>query len=503
MGSAAGVLILVGAGFLGVRMLNRIRVEGDGFKVNVARRVSELAGRKVSFGRFQLASSTTFGTPVVSVTPGMTDLVGSMEMNDLMAELTAGSWMSDNWVLNDLHIRGINVSLQPEKTLSPGNMFPVPVERAQSADGGFRLSITSDPSSIALQTGSFEQLDVSWPGPTGKPESLTKVEGSFRAGEGTLSLETRGGLLETSIMHPLEVQKMNVSLKGSTLDIVSARLVLSRTCTALLSGKAEMVPDGKIELKAEIPPVLLRDILPAVWGEHLAGQFTSSGAKWVSHFKSGPPAEFSGPFTGHGMVIQGFDFIDKIAHLLQDPRLSLLEFQDFKGNFSWTPQGVALKDLSAQSQDGRMRLSGFVEVSAEGSLKGKLHIEASDIYFVARLKTPVPIFTPSGEGWYATDFTISGRNGEINDSIPIVTPVIIQGDRHAFPEIGEPRMTAPPGVTPPEIRRSPEPVPAAPPAESVPVTPALRIPQVAPAPPAARQKSPKEIENEFNELIGK
>lgn len=500
--SAAAVALAVAGGFAGIRVLNRFRVEGEGFKVNIARRASELIQRRVTFpSAFQQAEKYTLGTSSMVITPAFGDLLETAEFTDLMLKLTPGSWMSDDWSLAHSQIRGINLVLQPGKVLDGATVWssrPAPVDRGVTAKSGFRLGVTSEPASIQLESGRFESLNLSWPGPGGKPETLTKVEGNFRMMDGAVNLETQGGVLATAAWPPMKVQQINGRLKGATLDIVSAKVVVGGTSTARVTGRAELVPDGRLDLTVDIPPLLLKNLLPEFWSSHVTGQFSTEGAKWSSQFKSGPPAEFSGSFTGRSIVLQGMGFVDKIANLLRRPELSLMEFADFRGNFSWTAKRVRVTEISARTQDNFLQLTGWVETVPGESTIGKLRVEANEVYFAGRPGGVPPVFTPAGDGTHAADFEISGRGNTLQDSLPVPVPILMEKG----PDL--PRMGLPDGVAPPAPRPS---VPAAAPVPSLPPPPSFRVPAAIEAPsispPSPAQKTAAELEQEFNLLLGK
>lgn len=511
LGITTLAILIGGGGFIGFQTLNKVRVEGDGFKVNVSRRVSELAGRRVSFSRFREAEKYSVGTASMAVTPEFNDLLGSAEFTDLMLKMTPASWMSDDWTLPEVRMRNVNLTFQPLKVMDTGTMLqtnPVPVDRGAVGKGGFRMGVTSDPASISVESGQFESLNLSWPGPEGKPESLSKMEGYFRPMDGAVNLEIRGGILDTAAWPPFKVEQINARVKGTALEILSARVAISDTSIARLSGKAELVPDGKLELTADIQPVLLKDLLPDFWNSRIAGQFVSEGAKWVSQFKSGPPAEFSGPFTGRGIVFQNLGFVDKIANFLRKPELTLMEFSEFRGNFSWTAKRVRISEIAAQTQDNLLKLSGWVEVVPGESVAAQLRVEASEAFF-AGLSGPPPFFKPSGDGFLAMDFELSGRGNVVQDNIPVPVPVMMERG----PEAG-PRMSLPQGANvpapsfapqSPQTPRTVTPVPAGP--SGKPPT-SINAPSITPSdelapPPVPREKSAAELEADFNRLIGR
>lgn len=481
------LFLLAAAAWLGLRLLNRWRIEGEGFRVNAARRLSELVGRPTSLARFHQVGSSQLGTASLTLAPLPQDLLDSLTLTDLNAQFNASSWLADDWVIRSLRIGRADLAFQPRKVLDDPTRWktiPLPVDRGAPAPAAFRLGMTSDPAAILLDSGSFSQLNLSWPGPSGKPESLTNLQGQFRRADQATLLELTGGTLDTAAWPPFPIRQLNARLHGSTLDIISARLGFTADHEVRLSGSAELVPEGRLQLTADIAPLLLKHLLPEAWASSVLGSFQAEGAQWLSHFHQGPPATLSGPFTVKGLVLRGLPFVDKIAALLQKPELSLLEFPSLSGQFAWTPQGTRLSDLSATSANGLLRLQGEITAVPGASIAAALVITANEAYFASLPPEAPNLFRPTPQGERALSFTLSGNEGAPADNIDLKPPAIIP--KIALPQ-AEPRMTLPPPAVPS--------LPASPP-------PSPRPPRPAPLSPPPKP-SDAELERSFQQLLGR
>ena len=391
-------------------------------------------------------------------------------------------------MIRSLRIGRADLAFQPLKNLDDATRWksiPLPVDRGPASPGNFRLGMTSDPAAILVDSGSFAQLNLSWPGPSGKPESLNNLQGNFRNADQTLFLELSGGLLDTAAWPPFPIRQLNATLHGTTLEIISARLGFTADHEVRLSGSAELTPQGRLQLRAEIAPLLLKHLLPDPWATSVLGTFQAEATQWLSHFHQGPPASLSGPFKIKGLVLRGLPFVDKIAALLQKPELSLLEFPSLTGQFAWTPQGTHLSELAATTSDGLLRLKGDLTAIPGTSLSGNLVIEANDAYFASLPPDYPNLFLPTSPGWRSLAFTLSGPEGAPIDSIDLKPPAILP--KIPAPQ-AEPRMTLPPGIAPrPPAAPRPSATPAAPPA---------------PLPPPPKP-SDAELERSFRQLLGR
>ena len=487
------VLVLLALGiWLGIHLLNRWRLEGEGFRVNAGRRLSELAERRVSTARFRQTGSYQLGTATFSVQPVHSDLLASAAFTNVSAEFTPGSWLADEWTVPTLRFQQGDLVFQPEKKLdeqSMWTMLPEPVNRTVAASGGFRFGMTSDPASIALEQGRFDQLNLSWPGPGNKLESLSGMLGNFRLIDGALQLELSGGLLDTAAWPPFAVRQINARLRGTTLEIVSARVGLTADHEVRLTGSAQLAPDGQLNLTADISPLLLKHLLPDLWANTVLGSFEAKEAVWKSQFKTGPAASFGGPFRVTGLVLRGLPFVDKIANLLRKPELALVEFPLLTGEFQWTPAGTRLTGLSATTADGLLRLTGNAGALPSRGFEAELRIDASEAYFAGLPGEGSALFSSGPDGWRSLTFTLGGTDGNITDNIGTAAPVILQS-RPPPPSLEMPRMSLPPGVAHPAAPKTPATPPSVAP---VPVRPA----------PPNRPPSDGELERQFKDLLGR
>jgi hypothetical protein len=489
----------------GLRRLNRWRVEGEGFSINLGRRVSELLDRRVIIGRIRQNEPEQLSTASATFSPALQDLLDSATFSGITAQLAPGAaGSSTDWTLRSLRFQRADLAFQPVKKLDQAlqKMGPVVTNRGAPAPPAFRMGLSAEPASIAVEGGSVGQLNLSWPDSPALPGSLTGVEGSFRFNDKVLSGEFTGGLLQTSGLPALALRQLNARLTGTSLEIVSARLGFTAEHDVRLSGQADLTPGGKIELQLDITPILLKYLLPEIWINTVRGTFESTGATWLSHFQSGPAPALSGSFKVRGLVLRNLPFVDKIATLLRKPDLTLLEFPLLTGEYRWTPQGITFNGLKGASTDGLLIFeAGQITLIPGESVSGSCLVEANEAYFAGLPAEAVTLFSSSRPDWRAIRFSLGGRDSDISDDIHIPTPVIIQNrSLNSNPEI--PKMTLPAGVT------VPVPPPAAPPA---PPATARRIPKAIPlrsAPPPAAPLPPPppsnaELERQFRELIGK
>lgn len=506
-----GLVLITALVLVGIRMLNRWRIEGEGFKVNAARRVSELAERKVTFSRFRQTAGDQLSNATLTLTPTHQDLLSSAVFSEMTADFSSGSWLADDWLIRSLRIRRADLAFQPGKVLDETTLWnttPLPVDRGARTEGGFRLSMTSNPNAIVLESGRIDALNLSWPGPTGKPETLTELMGNFRHLNDTVQLELTNGVLDTSFWPPFPVRQLNAELRGTALKIVGARLGFTAEHEFRVTGVADLTPSGKVELNADITPVLLRHILPETWINTVNGSFESNNTQWISHIGQGPTASLTGSFRVRGLVLRGLPFVDKLANLLRKAELSILEFPNLTGDFAWTPQGTVLTNLSASGANDLLRMKGKISVITGESVSGDLTFEANEAFFAGLPDDSPNLFTPGPEGYRTLNVHFTGTDPALQDNIGIANPVIIQNRPIV---IEKPRLTLPPGVVPP-----------APPAPSQPAAPGTTAPSTTPAPsrpasnpvpptalrpvvpvPVPRPPSDAELERSFNEIIGR
>ena len=149
---AASVLAGLGIWF-GIRLMNRWRIEGEGFRVNVSRRLSELADRRVSTARFRQTGSQQLSTATLALAPARQDLLSSAALANVTADLTPGSWLADDWTIQSLRFRQADFAFQPNKPPLDDTLWsstPAPVNRGVAPKSEFRISMTSDPATVLV-----------------------------------------------------------------------------------------------------------------------------------------------------------------------------------------------------------------------------------------------------------------------------------------------------------------------------------------------------------------
>ena len=492
-----GLVLLALLIWFGIHLLNRWRIEGEGFRINAGRRLSELVDRPISTARFRQTGPNQLSTATLTLKPILTDILASVTATNLSAEFTPASWLADEWTVPTLRFATADLTFQPDKKLDDQTMYSTTlavVPRAAPPPQGFRIGMTAEPASVTVEQGRFDQLNLAWPSAEGKPESLTGLLGNYRLLGGTLQLDLADGILDTAAWPAFGVQQINARLTGTRLEIISARLGFTADHQVRATGTADLIPDGQLTLTAEISPIQLKHLLPDLWTQTVLGNFESSAAVWKSSFKTGPAPSFSGPFSVKGWVLRGMPFVDKIANLLRKPDLALLEFPMLSGQFLWTPNHTTLTNLNAATGDGLLRLTGSAKSVPGSAVTGEFTLAANEAYFAGLPGEAADLFSPNTDGWRTLTFTIGGDAAGITDNIGTASPIIIR-NRTTAPDMASPSPSTPAAVPPPAARpalrpasATPPPTRLAPPPQPVPVRP----------PP-----SDAELERQFNSLLGR
>lgn len=498
-------LILLTVGIWGgIRRLNRWRVEGEGFSINLGRRVSELMDRRVMIGRLRQNDADHLTTASITFTPALQDLLDSAAFSGVSAQLApAAAGSSSDWTLRSLRFQRADLAFLPVKKLDQTlkNMGPAVLNRGGQEAPPFRMGLSADPAAISVESGSMSQLNLTWPDTPASPGSLTGLEGNFRVNGKVLSAEFTGGLLQTSGLPTLALHQLNARLDGTALEVVNARLGFTAGHEVRMTGQAALTPSGKIELQVDITPILLKHILPEIWVNRVRGTFESTGATWLSHFQSGPAPALSGSFKIRGLVLRDLPFVDKIATLLRKPDLVLLEFPVLSGEYRWTPHGTTFTGLTGTTTDGLLTFqANQINVIPGEANSGTCTVEANESYFAGLPAEAVTLFSSSRPDWRAIRFSLGGRDTDLTDDIRIPVPTIIKNrPLNSNPEM--PQKAAPAGGTAPTPPTAPPPAaqvtrpgPNANPARPAPLP-------AAPAPPPP--PSDAELERQFRELIGK
>ncbi len=424
-GIVIGTITLLLGCWYGFRFFQRYRLEGETFREGVNRRVSDALGCQVEFTRIHDGGDKSLSAVEGRFDTKQDELLASGTFSGINAGLTPTSWVSNEWGITHLNLTRGTLTFDPERTVTTADtMHAVPrTAGREKGERGVRFSIDPEPDIITLDVIRFTGgLDLEWPSSAGdrKPEAIRGLRGSAKSpGQGLLTGTFSGGTILLKQWPEMRVEEMNWSLNDRHLEIIGALVRFgSGEAKADVSGKADLVRNGTIELKTTIHSTLLKLLLPAAWHERVAGLFSTRDASFRAAFDKGAERKFEGDFTLEGGVLRGLPFVNKLAIALQRPDFSLLEFPQLTGHFTWSPSsGMEITSLSGNKEE-ILRLSGSVKVNGTGAVSGRLKASVSDLAIRARSRPDAPHpFRPDTEGWSSVEFNVTGTGTLIADDL--------------------------------------------------------------------------------------
>jgi hypothetical protein len=484
--SVACVAILC---YYGFSFAQRIRLEGETFRDGVNRRISEALGCQVEINRiFDGGDKSLAATEARFDTQEAKDIVQSGTFNNLSASLTPSSWVSDQWGILMLSMTDGSITLNPERPATPpdsARIVPHIAGKGRSTEGGWRFGINPEPDRITIDKLQFTKgFNLEWPAkPPQPPEGIRKLRGHVkfpRSGEmsGGMEGSFSDGTMVLTEMPEVRIETVRWTLKERHLEILGSRVSFGGRASASISGHAELVSDGTVELKADILSTPLTSILPRIWHEAVLGMFSAEKTAFRASFGKGPERVYEGDFTVKGVIFAGFLFMSKFADALGHPEISRPEFPVLTGHFKWSPStGVEITEISGE-KEGLLRLNGSVRVNLQGSVDGRLKVSASETALRGAPPNAPKLFGPISGEWASLEFGIKGDPKSLVDDI-------------IMPEssgVGAVPTPAPTSDTPAPAPTSPDPKATAP-----------RPP--APAAPRKPKPSNAELEKELDELM--
>jgi hypothetical protein len=415
-----GIAVLLVGGWYGVKFFQRLRLEGETFRLGVNRRISAELGCKVEFTRLHEGGDRSLAATEATLTATGGGLLESGKFGNVSAGMTGSSWFSNEWGIKTLSISSGVLQFNPRRVPAPADAKPLAAARESA--GGFRWSISPEPDLITIDgLRIVNGLDLEWPSASGESaESLRGLMGGVKLPrEGGMEGAFIKGTLTARGLPEIAVEHITWKLAGTRLEIPGASARFGPGPLMEITGHADLVPEGNLALKVSILDTQLQTLLPARWRERISGALTAKDCDFTAAFGKGPERAFSGSFTIDGALLNGIGFTQKLAHFLQRPDLSVLEFPSLSGSFKWSPStGLELSALTAE-RESLLRLAGRAAVNSTGDIEGRLSISVSERALQARAN-PVPHpFKPTAEGWAGVSFGIGGTAAAITDDIPL------------------------------------------------------------------------------------
>ncbi len=434
--SLAVVLI---SGYYGIRFLQRLRLEGETFRLAVNRRISQALGCKVEFNRLHEGGDRSLAATDATLTIMDPGLLESAKFSSVNAALTSSSWFSNEWGIRQLSVSGGVIHFNPARIPSQPDSSPLPA--VKESDNGFRWSISPEPDIITIDAlRVINGIDLEWPAGSGEPpEAVRGLSGGVKISrDGVMEGSFIKGTVTSRGLPGLSLEHITWKLAGTRLEIPGARATCGPGTLFEITGHAELVPEGSVALKVNIVDTQLMALLPVQWRERLSGALTAKDCDFTAAFGKGPERTFSGSFTVNGALFNGIGFVQKLAHFLQRPDLSVLEFPSLSGKFTWSPsKGLELTALSAE-RESLLRLAGSASVNPAGDIEGRLSISVSELALQSRTNQVPHPFKPTAEGWAGVSFNIGGNAASISDDMGL------PGSQASAPRQPAPGETSPP-----------------------------------------------------------
>jgi hypothetical protein len=456
----ASLILAVLLGWIGLSWLNRMRIETDAFRSSANRRLSTLAGFQVDLGRLRAGGGGSLATADARFFANRVSLFERAEGFHLAAQLTPSSWYSTEWGIVDLSFRELTLKLNPQN-LGQGaawSILAIPDKdsslTASPAESKFRINLAPEPDRVSVDTVRVVNFGVQWPALGNTVEKISQLDGSVKISS---AHEMRGSFAEGTLalarFPEFAVPKLNFVLRNNTdLELEGARIEIGKVGSAVVSGKALLTTTGQTDFKVALTDILLADIVTEAWKSIFAGTIKTGSAQWTSGFKPQAERELKGNVSIMGPIVRDVPFVKKLAYALKVPELEILQFDELKADFSWTPRRTTLTKIMA-TREGWYRLEGDVAVNADDTVTGILRFSVTDRVFGAALRLNPGPFTLVEGGMAAAEFKIEGPISQLADSLAVVrdaSPLERAPTATPLPRGPNlPRNTAPSAPTPP------------------------------------------------------
>ena len=404
-----------------LQMMNKSRVEGEIFRASVNRHLSGLIGCQVECDRFRSPDWQSAECSNIRFT-GNSSVLKDVLFTDVKAQLTAGSFFCNEWVLSSLRVASANVAFQPytaarqlqDDANIDSTLIPV--------DDGFRLGLTATPAFVSIQDLRIAKLSLTWPEANESPNSIDGLVASGSLNATEFRIEATGGIWHGGIWPDLPLEKATVTHTASGTSIDNARFRLTEKTQLRATGVisySSLGPAGALDITVDAAS--LSDLLPEIWKNRIHGKAALQGAKYF--IKPGKPNMFTGTLTMDGAVIENFPGLAALGRFFKNELYSKIELRNLTADFSHTKDVTVIENIDG-FKHGESRLRGSMKIFRDGRLEGKLelHLHAPD--------NTLPQFSRQDDGLGVVEFTLGGTVTEPTDSLseqfPTVAPLRVE-----------------------------------------------------------------------------
>ncbi len=410
-------IVLVGLLFVGVLvvgMLNSLRIKGEVFRQEANRRLSAMARAEADCDRFIPRGWRGLDCPNIHF-KGAGDVFKDALLQNLSAELSTVSIFRNEWDAEMLTVGKAALEFQIPAAPRRADDDPSLVVRDAAGSDGFRLGVSAQPNAVVVKSLLVDQLDVTWPDSRNQPTRLVemKARGSYR--KETLELSATGGRFSSPTWGEMPLVTLTATYAAGELKIESARLRMAEDRHLMASGGIHFGRDGaSAELKIDIDPCQLKDILRPAWQKRVHGKFIPGKLAFTA--KPGFEEELTGEFSIDGLVLENFPGLAVLSGFFKTELYQKLEFRQFSAKFRRTPSQLRIYDINGNRQ-GEARLAGEVTLFADGRMEGRLRLALNTV------EKNLPEFSGEEDGLDVIEVNLGGTEDQPADDLAAKFPV--------------------------------------------------------------------------------
>ncbi len=344
-------LVLAVAALLGARAWVDAFLRGDDFRHFLDRKASAVLRVEGTFAPLRWQDAEVFSDAFDAAGPW-----DKLSVEQVRARLDLGALWGRVWRVERIETEKVSAFLNASAPADAASVKP-----AQGPDAGWFL-----PSRVEIGEVRVNDLSLRWgSGRISGTRITARPDGRNME---KWELDGVGGRLEEGRFPAIALDRFNVKASAHDVYLTRAEGRSDSGGKLELSGRQALDGDRSLDLTANYDGLPASEFLPEDWRARLHG--STAGSVRISG--SGGSLQAHGHVDLHEGRLEALPVLDELAIFTASGRYRQIPLQKGHADYDWTPNGVTVTDLLAESE-GLLRIEGGFTVRG-GQIDGAVQV---------------------------------------------------------------------------------------------------------------------------------
>lgn len=349
------LLVLALAALLGARVWIEAFLRGDDFRHFIDRKASAVLRTDGQFAPLRWQDAEVYSDAFDA--SGGTGPWEKLTVEEVRARLDLAAVWRRVWRVERIEAEKISASLNASSLVAPD---AVSADAVKPAEGqGFFAGLL--PSRVQIDDFRVNNLSLSWS--SGRLAGARVAAHPTDAAMEKWDVDGTGGRLEEAHLPAIALTSFNVKASAHEVFLTRAEGRADSGGRLELSGRQALDADRAMDLTVRYDGLPAGELLPEDWRARLHGS-TAGSVRVTGSATDAKTLRARGHVELNEGRLEALPVLDELAILTASGRYRQIPLQKGHADFDWTPAGVAVTNLSVESE-GLLRIEGGFTVRGD------------------------------------------------------------------------------------------------------------------------------------------